>query len=549
MTRAAIYARYSSDLQDDRSIEDQVALCHTITTRAGYEIVATFEDRAISGRATENRPGFKAMLQAAVAGKFNVIVVEHIDRLTRDEGDWQTLKRQLDYAGVKIHTASGIVGRVEGSVVAMVAAMQSEATGIHTHRGMTGAIAKGRSVGGKAYGYKPVKGEPGLLSIVPEEAAVIRRVFTEYLAGDSPRTIAGALNRDRIPPPRGTHWNASTIMGSRKRGHGILLNAIYAGKIVWNRVRMVKHPDTRKRLSRVNPESDWLTAAAPQLRIIDPETFDAVQKRRIDHSKSYPRMTHKPRHMLSGILRCGVCEAGMSVRSRDRKGRRIYCTRFTESGTCENSRGYYLDDIERAVVSGLRETLGSRAAIAHYIRAFNDERRRTSSEAINRRGRIEREIAEAQRALDRMIDAHIHERVTDAEAVVRLPLLRDDRDRLARELAATDAPPKLIALHPAAVTTYLADLDRLADLIAGDLAQGDSELATALRKLVERVTVRQAPAGTPPTIHVQGRLETLLNRQAFTDGSVSRGVVVAGTGLGRNPTTEMPGFSFTRRVG
>ncbi|MGR9346547.1 recombinase family protein [Rhizobium leguminosarum] len=72
----------------------------------------------------------------------------------------------------------------------------------------------------------------------------------------SPRSIAGILNRDRIPAPRDRQWNASTINGNSQRGNGILRNPIYAGRIVWNREHMVKDPSSGRRVSRANDEAD-----------------------------------------------------------------------------------------------------------------------------------------------------------------------------------------------------------------------------------------------------------------------------------------------------
>jgi site-specific DNA recombinase len=64
------------------------------------------------------------------------------------------------------------------------------------------------------------------------------------------RDIAHDLNRESVRPPRGRRWNASTINGNAQRGAGLIFNELYAGRIVWNKVRMVKDPDTGKRLSR-----------------------------------------------------------------------------------------------------------------------------------------------------------------------------------------------------------------------------------------------------------------------------------------------------------
>jgi site-specific DNA recombinase len=365
MKRAAIYARFSSDLQNDRSIEDQIALCSTICERCGYEVVAVYQDRALSGTSTARRNGFLAMMQAASAGLFELIVAEDVDRIARDQADWHAARKRLDFLGVKVHTPGGVVGRLDGSVRAMMAEHFIENLAIHVRRGMAGVVREGRNAGGRAYGYRPVPGKPGELEIVVAEAEVIRRIFDRYVAGDTPREIAAVLNDDRISPPRGRFWRASSILGNPQRGHGIVCNQIYAGRLVWNRVRMVRDPDTGKRISRVNPKEEWQRADAPHLRIVDDELFDAAQERRASRATIQPRGRRKPRHPLSGLLRCGTCGAGMSVKDRDRGRLRVICSQFKEAGQCRNGRSYYLDAIERCVISGLKEKLGGRDAIAY----------------------------------------------------------------------------------------------------------------------------------------------------------------------------------------
>ncbi|MGO4264025.1 recombinase zinc beta ribbon domain-containing protein, partial [Lysobacter sp. TAB13] len=141
-----------------------------------------------------------------------------------------------------------------------------------------------------------------------------------------------------------------------------------AGKLVWNRVRMVKDPSTGKRISRVNPESEWQEQDASHLAIVDAETFVAAQDRRGERVTLPPRDRARPRHLLSGLLRCGSCGAGMSVKDRHRGRIRIRCTQAQEARSCENGRAYQLDGIEAAVVGGLRERMADRPAIELYVR-------------------------------------------------------------------------------------------------------------------------------------------------------------------------------------
>jgi site-specific DNA recombinase len=166
--------------------------------------------------------------------------------------------------------------------------------------------------------------------------------------GRTPREIAHDLNKERVPPPLGRAWNASTINGNRQRCAGILQNELYVGRLVRNKVRMVKDPDTGKRQSRPNSTSDWQFAEVPSLAIVNPDLFEAAQKRRRERTHTHPSHQRRPRRMLSGLLRCGACGSGMSTNGQDKSGRvRIRCSAAKESGICADAKTFYLDTVER----------------------------------------------------------------------------------------------------------------------------------------------------------------------------------------------------------
>jgi hypothetical protein len=77
------------------------------------------------------------------------------------------------------------------------------------------------------------------------------------------------MNKEGIAAPGGGEWGFSTINGNPKRGNGILNNEMYVGKLIWNRQRFLKDPDTGKRQARLNPETEWITQDVPALRILD----------------------------------------------------------------------------------------------------------------------------------------------------------------------------------------------------------------------------------------------------------------------------------------
>ncbi|CAN5504832.1 hypothetical protein BH23ACI1_BH23ACI1_24020 [soil metagenome] len=84
------------------------------------------------------------------------------------------------------------------------------------------------------------------------------------------------MSREGLRGPRGALWSPSTIHGNPKRGLGILRNELYIGRMVWNRQRFLKDPDTGKRVARPNPPSEWITKDVPELRILDDELWQAV---------------------------------------------------------------------------------------------------------------------------------------------------------------------------------------------------------------------------------------------------------------------------------
>jgi hypothetical protein len=220
----------------------------------------------------------------------------------------------------------------------------------------------------------------------------------------------------------------------------------------------------------------------------------------------------------------------MSKRDNDNGRPRIVCTRMIESKTCDNRRRYYLDDIERFVVGGLRAELGTREAVAYYVRCYNDERRRAAQASRDNRPDLESQLASIERQLNRAVQAVIEERITQEEADQHLPALRARRAEILGELAMR-SEPKVIQLRPAAVDTYLRDLDRLEEVVNADLAAGDEEAAKAIRSLVETVTIMPTPRGNPPGIIVRGGLQSLLELSPFVNGSHFGGASGAGCPL------------------
>ncbi|MGV6875994.1 recombinase family protein [Pseudochelatococcus sp. B33] len=343
--RVALYARYSSDNQRDASIEDQLRQCRERVAREGWTVAETYSDRAISG-ASLMRSGIQTLLADAQAGRFDMVLSEALDRISRDQEDVAGVFKRLRLAGVSIFTLSeGEINELHVGLKGTMNALFLKDLALKTHRGIRSRVEAGKIGGGNSYGYRVVhqldaRGEPirGDRTIIEEQAEIVRRIFREYVAGKGPQRIAADLNRDGIPSPTGKRWGDTVIRGNRLLGSGILNCELYVDRLVWNRQRKVKNPDTGRYAYRLNPKSEWVFGEAPELRIIPQALWDAAKvrqdqltglyERQIDHSRAAMRSmmakngglnaTHRPRTMLSGLVFYGCCGGTYRRRGHDR---------------------------------------------------------------------------------------------------------------------------------------------------------------------------------------------------------------------------------------
>jgi hypothetical protein len=225
-------------------------------------------------------------MRDALNRQFEVVLAESLDRFSRDQEDTAGLFKRLTFAGVNIVTlAEGDITHLHIGFKGTMNALFLKDLAEKTHRGLRGRIEDGKSAGGLCYGYRVVKAlnagtvTTGEREVVTEEARIVDRIFRVFIAGVSPKQIAKNLNREGIAGPFGGAWSPSTIHGNHQRGTGILNNELYVGRLVWNRLRYLKNPDTGKRVSRLNPTSEWMTTNVPELRIVPDDLWTAAKSR------------------------------------------------------------------------------------------------------------------------------------------------------------------------------------------------------------------------------------------------------------------------------
>lgn len=505
--RAAIYARFSSDLQDERSIIDQVALARKYVEARNLTLVEVYQDAAISGASTLNRPGLQELLADALVGRFQVIVTESLDRLSRSQADIATLYEKLTFLGVRIETlADGAVSEIHVGLKGTMAALFLKDLAQKTRRGQVGRVRAGRIPGGKSYGYDIVKRgeERGLRAINAAEAEVVRRIFWEYADGKGTLAIVADLNAEGIGGPRG-RWSASALLGSPKRRNGLLNNELYRGLIVYNRQRFVKDPSTGKRIARANPESEWHRQDVPELRIVDEELWTAVQAKRAERGGPHLYQRRRPKWLLSGLLRCGCCGGSYSVVNKDY----MRCSTLTNSRGCDNRRTVRTGEVEARILTALQQHLLAPDAVAAAVETYRLECQRLDQERKRRHNDLTRDLAAVERKTKRVLDVIMNEDNIDRKAISRqLRELEAEQDRLEAELAIAPSADA-VAVHPQAAERYRAKVAQIhAALKTGDKA--GHEAIRLLRELIDHIVVTPTPKPRSVGLQVVGNLAALL---------------------------------------
>lgn len=513
MMRAAIYARYSTDLQREASIDDQVEVCKRLIHEKRWTVAKVYADRAASG-ASRFRGGLQQLLADADRRRFDVVVCEALDRLGRKLADVADLFDRLSFLGIRLHTAvTGEVTTLHIGLLGTMAQLYLSDLREKTKRGQLGRARAGRIPGGIAYGYEVVapadaKARGGERRINEAEAAVVRRIYSEYAGGASPRAITKRLNAEGTPGPGGHPWRDTTIRGQADRGTGILNNPIYVGRLEWNRCSYVKDPRTGKRVARVNPRKAWEIVEVPELRIVDDALWERVKFRqketrieigRDDAGNALNRL-HRRRYLLSGLLVCGECGGGYTIVGKGRYG----CATHRCKGTCPNSRTVARQEIEQRVLAGLKDRLMTPNIVALVVEEVENELNRLNREAESAYEVRRRELSRVTHAIEAMLRA-IEDGMYNPSMKGRMTDLENKKATLEKELAGT-ARPSPLRLYPNLSAIYR---DRVAQLEAALNAEVTrAEAADTLRGLIDRIVL--TPAGDNVRAELHGDLARIL---------------------------------------
>src|ERR1041385_42556 len=314
--KAAIYARVSSEEQrEGQTIDSQIAELERFAREKGWHLVGLYKDEGWSG-ALLSRPALDSLRDDAARKQFDLVLLNDVDRLARDVTHLGIVKRDLERSGArvvfrKLPSDESPTYNLMVNVLGSFAEFEREMIADRTRRGRRHKIEVRQQFLGTlaAYGYRYIpknraSGDDGYLSVVPEEAAIVRQMY-EWVDREalSACQVVERLNRLRPRPRKGTRWAKSTVLR-------VLRNETYAG--VWHYNKHYSSeplkPSARNRYKRalknscrLRPREEWLPVALPaELRIVPRDQWERVQSQLTKNISFSPRNA-KHSYLLKGL--------------------------------------------------------------------------------------------------------------------------------------------------------------------------------------------------------------------------------------------------------
>jgi site-specific DNA recombinase len=462
LLRAAVYYRRSSNKQAT-SIDRQRAAVEPYAAER-YQIVAEYVDPGISGDEVEKRPAFRGMLDDAAAGKFDVILVDDMDRFGRfDSLTLGWIAKPLRDAGVTVVSVAqgpqdweSFGGRITAGVLAEGKATEAKDIGRRTLGTRLARAREGKWAGGVIpYGYalSPDRlGPDGKLRAAPlilgpaDKVEVVKWIFRKVAEGWTCGAVARELNARAVPTPTGGRtWDRSTV-------RGIVVNRVYVGDAVWNEVRKGKYnkiaagtitPSKRPQGKNQvrNATVDVVAVDGKHPPIIDRETWEKAQAAlRANQRQSSPSKEPRP---LTGLVICGHCGARMFAIGRSGEPRYLWCGGRHRAGraACPDSGGGVRED---QVLQLVADKLAAEYLNPERIAEVREEIRR-QAEAARADGTADRLRKQVKRLTADITKGEARLLVIPEEhlpgAIAALEALKARRENVQAQLDAAEGKP------------------------------------------------------------------------------------------------------------
>ena len=431
---ALISARYSTDNQNQDSIEVQVQKCAEWCHQRNIPILGIYADEATSGM-KETRPRYEEMMRQLRSGIADMVVIYDQSRMFRRMTSWFSFRDELAAMGVRVCSVTQpMIGKdlrdptnflMEGSsaLFNQIWALQSRQKTMEKMRYMA---RNGQHTGGKpALGYVV---RDGRLEICEEEAAIVRRIFREYAAGSSYREIINGLNRDGLKTKRGNTFGSNSL-------HDLLHNEKYIGVLVYGQ-SPYREDGTRNTHSKDLTNAIRIEDAIPA--IIDRQLFDTVQERMTRNKRQQGGRPPKNReYPLRGKVFCGACKSAMTITTSQQRYNYYRCTGKKRLHNCDASP-ISADHLEQRVSEALRMALGHPEDVNGLIRILRDQAEKIQTGAVDRLQSLIARERELSRKLDNAVDAVLNG-LNSPTVQQRIRDLEEQKAEVARDMRALKA--------------------------------------------------------------------------------------------------------------
>lgn len=435
-----LYLRMSDERQE-HSIPAQRQELLRYAEKHGYKVLREYLDEAISGDDTRRRVGFLRMREDAQQGEFSVVLCWDQDRFGRfdpiEGGHWILPFRD---AGVRLETIAQ--GKIDWNDFAgrLIYLVQQE--GKHAYlRDLSRNVTRGLLASANTRRVGTGGTSPQGLRNDPERAAIVRRMFLEYLKPRaSLRSVAELLNCEGVLSPRGKFWTVTTV-------RQVLTNRKYTGAFVRFRYRAGKYHAVQDGEIVSRLKSSRLETAEPMVvenhheAVVDQKSFDAVQAKLLRQRRATAHRTGR-QYLLSGLLVCADCGQVMAGAPyhRGAPGAKAYrCHRYQDGGSSACFRNQVKEEtILDVVLARLQAAVFSEAVVEKLLALYRKRLAERRECAPVDDGRLRKRLDEISRQIDQGTDRVLSAPDNLVSTIyAKLDKLRVERDRLQAQLNAT----------------------------------------------------------------------------------------------------------------
>lgn len=303
LKNVAAYARVSSGKDEMlHSLSSQISYYRDlIQSKPGWRFAGVYADEALTGT-RENRENFQRLLADCRAGRVDKILTKSISRFARNTVTLLETVRELKGLGIdvffeeqNIHTM-GSDGELLLTILASYAQEESRSASENQKWRVKRNFEEGIPWRSFMLGYRV---KDGRFEIVPEEAAIVRRIFDDYLAGAGFYLIAKRLNEEGVPNPSGAAWIPSAIQK-------LVRNVNYTGNLLLQKTYSENHITKKMRPNRGELPQYYVENAHEA--IIEPELFMAVQEEIARRSAKFNKPdTERKVYPFTGLIECSLC--------------------------------------------------------------------------------------------------------------------------------------------------------------------------------------------------------------------------------------------------